>query len=258
MLCWHHHHAVHEGGWRLHGDPNGALHATSPDGATTLTSHPQGRRSTADPAVLAYESRWLVESRVREAPAARGSSGLAGFVESSVRSAPAPGLFGFVHAPACEAPACGSSTSLGAADPSLDEAVAVRLPVRGSAQLGSHGDRAAPVGVPPALELSEARGDLGSRVDASPSSVSAGWAEAVGSSVRGSPECATPSSLDAGNSPMDEAVAGRSLVRGSPERGSWATLGAGSARAYRGEPRGSPVWITAPCRRSESSGSPGP
>ena len=42
MICWHHHHAVHEGGWRLHGDPNGALHATHTDGAT-VTSLPRDR-----------------------------------------------------------------------------------------------------------------------------------------------------------------------------------------------------------------------
>jgi hypothetical protein len=95
MLCWHHHHMVHEGGWRLSGDPNDALHATSPDGTTTLTSHPQGaasrtgppggalngadttsraRRSrgsgAADaPPVLACSSSSVVTARLRQAPA---------------------------------------------------------------------------------------------------------------------------------------------------------------------------------------------
>ncbi|MCU0310815.1 MAG: HNH endonuclease, partial [Acidimicrobiales bacterium] len=40
LLCWHHHHLVHEGGWTLSGDPNSALHATNPTGTTTVTSHP--------------------------------------------------------------------------------------------------------------------------------------------------------------------------------------------------------------------------
>ena len=42
MICWQHHHAVHEGGWRLHGDPNRALHATHTNG-TTVTSLPRDR-----------------------------------------------------------------------------------------------------------------------------------------------------------------------------------------------------------------------
>ena len=40
LLCWHHHHTIHEGGWTLTGDPNHALHATNPTGTTTITSHP--------------------------------------------------------------------------------------------------------------------------------------------------------------------------------------------------------------------------
>ncbi|MCU0311739.1 MAG: HNH endonuclease [Acidimicrobiales bacterium] len=39
MLCWHHHHAVHEGGWCLSGDPNGELRATR--AGVTVTSHPR-------------------------------------------------------------------------------------------------------------------------------------------------------------------------------------------------------------------------
>ena len=41
LICWHHHHAVHEGGWRLFGNPNGALHATTHTGGHTVTSHPR-------------------------------------------------------------------------------------------------------------------------------------------------------------------------------------------------------------------------
>jgi len=38
MVCIAHHHAVHEGGWRLHGNPNAELRATK--GAVTVTSRP--------------------------------------------------------------------------------------------------------------------------------------------------------------------------------------------------------------------------
>ena len=41
LLCWHHHHLVHEGGWVLAGDPNSTLLTTNPTGTTTHTSHPQ-------------------------------------------------------------------------------------------------------------------------------------------------------------------------------------------------------------------------
>ena len=39
LLCWHHHHLVHEGGWRLEGDPDSWLDFVSPDGRK-LTSLP--------------------------------------------------------------------------------------------------------------------------------------------------------------------------------------------------------------------------
>jgi hypothetical protein len=39
LLCWTHHHAVHEGGWVLTGDPNGELRATLH--GVTVTSHPR-------------------------------------------------------------------------------------------------------------------------------------------------------------------------------------------------------------------------
>jgi hypothetical protein len=31
-LCWHHHHLVHEGGWRLRHDDRGRLRCVRPDG----------------------------------------------------------------------------------------------------------------------------------------------------------------------------------------------------------------------------------
>ncbi len=39
LLCWHHHHLVHEGGWTLEGDPEGWLDFVSPDGRK-ITSLP--------------------------------------------------------------------------------------------------------------------------------------------------------------------------------------------------------------------------
>lgn len=39
LLCWHHHHLVHEGGWKLEGDPDGWLDFISPDGRK-ITSLP--------------------------------------------------------------------------------------------------------------------------------------------------------------------------------------------------------------------------
>ncbi|MCU0310281.1 MAG: DUF222 domain-containing protein [Acidimicrobiales bacterium] len=49
MLCWHHHHLVHEGGWALSGDPNGALLATHPTGASAVESHPRNGRPPDGP-----------------------------------------------------------------------------------------------------------------------------------------------------------------------------------------------------------------
>lgn len=39
LLCWHHHHLVHEGGWRMEGNPDSWLDFVSPDGRK-LTSLP--------------------------------------------------------------------------------------------------------------------------------------------------------------------------------------------------------------------------
>ncbi len=41
LLCHAHHHAVHEGGWTLTGDPNHQLRAAHPTNATIVTSQPQ-------------------------------------------------------------------------------------------------------------------------------------------------------------------------------------------------------------------------
>jgi hypothetical protein len=56
MICWHHHHAIHEGGWTLSGAPNGRLEAVHATGAR-VSSHPAGwlppelvpRRSSSPP-----------------------------------------------------------------------------------------------------------------------------------------------------------------------------------------------------------------
>jgi hypothetical protein len=39
LLCWHHHHLVHEGGWQLSGDPDSWLDFISPTG-NIVTSLP--------------------------------------------------------------------------------------------------------------------------------------------------------------------------------------------------------------------------
>ena len=85
LLCWNHHHAVHEGGWTLSGDPNHALHATSPTGTPTVTSHPllsrgslPGDRVSGDPVATGPPPRSV---RRDERPAAGdpGASGPAFF-----------------------------------------------------------------------------------------------------------------------------------------------------------------------------------
>jgi len=38
-LCWHHHHLVHDSGWRIEGDPGGQLRFRSAHGRE-LTSDP--------------------------------------------------------------------------------------------------------------------------------------------------------------------------------------------------------------------------
>ena len=41
-LCWHHHHLVHEGGWRVEGDANVEVKGTGPDGRMWATGPPGG------------------------------------------------------------------------------------------------------------------------------------------------------------------------------------------------------------------------
>ena len=41
LVCYQHHHSLHEGGWTLTGDPSGQLVATHPDGRRTTPNHPQ-------------------------------------------------------------------------------------------------------------------------------------------------------------------------------------------------------------------------
>lgn len=67
MVCYSHHHSLHEGGWDLVGDPFGELTAHHPDGRrspanlpqtvedTAPVGHPPGRREGRDPAELRPE-----------------------------------------------------------------------------------------------------------------------------------------------------------------------------------------------------------
>jgi len=41
LVCYQHHHSLHEGGWTLTGDPSGPLVATHPDGRRTRPNLPQ-------------------------------------------------------------------------------------------------------------------------------------------------------------------------------------------------------------------------
>ena len=45
LLCSRHHHAVHEGGWRMHGDANGEIEVRFPDGPFAGRSRPPGARA---------------------------------------------------------------------------------------------------------------------------------------------------------------------------------------------------------------------
>jgi hypothetical protein len=49
MVCYQHHHALHEGGWTLTGDPFGELVAVHPDGRTSPPSWPQLDTHTLGP-----------------------------------------------------------------------------------------------------------------------------------------------------------------------------------------------------------------
>jgi hypothetical protein len=47
LVCYSHHHALHEGGWTLTGDPDGPLTATHPDGRRSPPNHPQTHEDTS-------------------------------------------------------------------------------------------------------------------------------------------------------------------------------------------------------------------
>ena len=49
LVCDHHHHSLHEGGWTLTGDPFGHLVATHPDGRRTRPNLPQAVEDTGPP-----------------------------------------------------------------------------------------------------------------------------------------------------------------------------------------------------------------
>jgi hypothetical protein len=48
MLCWFHHHVVHEGGWRIEGDPTGVLRFVSPEGRVLTAGPPPLRPSVRE------------------------------------------------------------------------------------------------------------------------------------------------------------------------------------------------------------------
>jgi hypothetical protein len=49
MVCYVHHHSLHEGGWTLTGDPFGRLTARHPDGRRSAPNHPQNHEDSAPP-----------------------------------------------------------------------------------------------------------------------------------------------------------------------------------------------------------------
>ena len=49
LVCYQHHHSLHEGGWTLTGDPFGQLVATHPDGRRTTPNLPQSIEDTHPP-----------------------------------------------------------------------------------------------------------------------------------------------------------------------------------------------------------------
>ena len=69
MVCYSHHHSLHEGGWHLTGEPFGELIAHHPDGIpspanlpqtvedTTPVGHPPGRRDAPEPTARQSEDR---------------------------------------------------------------------------------------------------------------------------------------------------------------------------------------------------------
>jgi hypothetical protein len=42
LLCWHHHHLIHQRGWQLKLLPSATVEVTRPDG-TVMTSEPPGQ-----------------------------------------------------------------------------------------------------------------------------------------------------------------------------------------------------------------------
>ena len=47
LVCYSHHHALHEGGWHLTGDPTGALTAVHADGRRSPPNLPQALEDTS-------------------------------------------------------------------------------------------------------------------------------------------------------------------------------------------------------------------
>jgi hypothetical protein len=47
LVCYRHHHLLHEGGWTLTGDPFGPLHAVHPDGRRSPPNVPQSVEDTS-------------------------------------------------------------------------------------------------------------------------------------------------------------------------------------------------------------------
>lgn len=62
-LCWFHHHAVHEGGWKIHGDPRERLTFTGPQGQTLRCGPPGLRPDVGD----ALGLRWADDPPVTAA-----------------------------------------------------------------------------------------------------------------------------------------------------------------------------------------------
>ena len=73
LVCYQHHHSLHEGGWTLTGDPFRQLVATHPDGRRTTPNHPQSVQDHASspdvrrvhPMHAARPLRWSSSSPTR-------------------------------------------------------------------------------------------------------------------------------------------------------------------------------------------------
>jgi hypothetical protein len=53
LVCYSHHHSLHEGGWHLTGDPEGALTAAHPDGRRSPPNLPRSLEDTGEPSASA-------------------------------------------------------------------------------------------------------------------------------------------------------------------------------------------------------------